>query len=212
MDIGGFQDRAFDGVSFIVRNAGSLRQQGFEFDTMIAPTRDFSFTGSVAYLDSKFTSFANGSGLAGCNPVGGVIPAICVPRPSRARPEPDRHAEHLLAEMGWQFRCRLVGDIGSGGLTWALNGNLSFVGNQFVGTQNDGNPQSLADGYALLGARLTISGQDDRWSVSVFGSNLADKNYRPLSVYQPLGGTLGLNNTVFTGSAANRVQASEPRT
>ena len=32
MNIKGFQDRAFDGTSFTVRNAGNLRHQGFEFD------------------------------------------------------------------------------------------------------------------------------------------------------------------------------------
>lgn len=76
----------------------------------------------------------------------------------------------------------------------------------------DANPQSLADGYALLGARLTISGANDRWSVSVFGRNLVNASYRPLSDYQPLGGALGLSDTVFNGSTANRIQASEPRT
>ncbi len=89
---------------------------------------------------------------------------------------------------------------------------MSFVSSQFVGTQNDANPQSLADGYALIGARLTINGKDDRWSVSLFGRNLANKHYRPLTVYQPLGAPLGLNNGVFPGSTANRIQASEPRT
>jgi iron complex outermembrane recepter protein len=43
-------------------------------------------------------------------------------------------------------------------------------------------------------------------------SKLGNTHYRPLSVYQPLGTALGLNNTVFPGSTANRVQASEPRT
>ena len=37
MDISGFQDRAFDGISFITRNVGSLRQQGFEADATLAP-------------------------------------------------------------------------------------------------------------------------------------------------------------------------------
>ena len=89
---------------------------------------------------------------------------------------------------------------------------MSFVSSQFVGTQNDGNPQTLANGYALLGARLSINGANDRWSVSIFGRNLANKHYRPIEVYQPLGAALGLNNTVFPGSTANRIQASEPRT
>lgn len=36
------------GVSFIVRNAGSLRQQSFEFDLVAAPASNFSVTGARA--------------------------------------------------------------------------------------------------------------------------------------------------------------------
>jgi iron complex outermembrane receptor protein len=213
MDIAGFQDRAFDGVSFIVRNAGNLRQQGFEFDTTVAPTRHLSLSASVAYLDSKFTKFANASGLAGCVPVGGVIPAACTSLPSQGQVQdltgkPNTFSPEWSGNVGVDW----TGDIGSSGMSWALNGSLSFISSQYVGTVNDANPQSLASGYALLGARLTINGPDEGWSVSVFGRNLANKHYWPLSVYQPLGGSLGLNNTVFPGSTANRVQASEPRT
>ncbi len=65
MDIAGFQDRAFDGVSILIRNAGSLRQQGAEVDLTVAPTRNLSITGSLAYLDSEFTSFKGASNLPG---------------------------------------------------------------------------------------------------------------------------------------------------
>jgi iron complex outermembrane recepter protein len=196
MDIGGFQDRAFDGVSFIVRNAGNLRQQGFEFDTVISPTRDFSISGSLAYLDSEFTSFANASNLPG------------LPGTQDLTGKPNTFSPEFVGNVALDWS----GELGSGGLEWSLNGNLSFVSEQFVGTVNDANPQSLAEGYMLLGARISIHGPDDRWTLSVFGSNLANENYRPLSVYQPLGAALGLNNGVFPGSTANRVMASEPRT
>lgn len=196
MDIAGFQDRAFDGVSFIVRNAGNLRQQGFEFDMVAAPSRHFSITGSLAYLDSKFTAFANASNLPG---LGGT---------QDLTGKPNTFSPKWVGNVAVDWS----GDLGSSGLTWAVNGNVSFVSDQFVGTVNDANPQSLADGYALLGARLTINSADDNWSLSVFGRNLANQHYRPLAVYQPLGGALALNNGVFPGSTANRVQASEPRT
>ena len=39
MDIAGYQDRAFDGTSFTIRNAGNLRQQGFELDLIVEPVR-----------------------------------------------------------------------------------------------------------------------------------------------------------------------------
>lgn len=196
MDIAGFQDRAFDGVSFIVRNAGSLRQQGFEFDLTMAPARNFSVTGSFAYLDSQFTSFTTASNLPG------------LPGTQDLTGKPNSFSPQWVGNVAVDWS----GDIGSSGLNWAASGNVSFVSDQFVGTVNDANPQSLADGYALLGARLSLNGPDDRWSVSLFGRNLANAHYRPLSVYQPLGAALGLNNTVFPGSTANRVQASEPRT
>ncbi len=88
MDIAGFQDRAFDGVSFIVRNAGELRQQGVEMDLSIAPSRDFSISGSVAYLDSAFTDFATASNLR---------------RPARDTGS-DRPAQYFLAQMVGQCR------------------------------------------------------------------------------------------------------------
>ena len=195
MDIAGFQDRAFDGVSFLVRNAGNLRQQGFEFDTIMAPSRNLRFSASVAYLDSKFTSYPDASNLPGLSGTQDLTG-----KPNSFSPE-------------WvgNFAVDWTGDIGSGGMSWALNGNLSLVDDQYVGTQNDANPQSWADGYALLGARFAINGPDDRWTLAVFGRNLANVDYRPLTVYQPLAGALGLNNGVFPGSTANRIQASEPR-
>jgi iron complex outermembrane receptor protein len=195
MDIAGFQDRAFDGVSFVVRNAGNLRQQGVELDVAVHPTRRLSFSGSFAYLDSAFTSFANASNLPG------------LPGTQDLTGKPNSFSPELSGNLAVDWN----GDIGSGGWTWALNGNVSFVSDQFVGTVNDANPQSLADGYALIGARAAINGPGDHWSIALFARNLANTHYRPLSVYQPLGAALGLNNGVFPGSTANRPLVSEPR-
>lgn len=196
MDIGGFQDRAFDGVSFIVRNAGNLRQQGFEFDTSVAPVRNVAISASVAYLDSKFTSFTDASNLPGLTGTQDLTG-----KPNTFSPKWSGNVA-----IDWS------GDLGSSRMRWTANSTLTFTSSQYVGTVNDGNPQSLAQGYALLGARLSLNGKDDRWTISVFVRNLTNKHYRPLSVYQPLGAALGLNNGVFPGSTANRVMASEPRT
>ncbi|HEY5710517.1 MAG TPA: TonB-dependent receptor [Allosphingosinicella sp.] len=195
MDIAGFQDRAFDGVSFIVRNAGNLRQQGAELDVAVHPTNRLTFSGSIAYLDSAFTSFANASNLPG------------LPGTQDLTGKPNSFSPDWSGNVAVDWN----GNFGSSGWTWQLNGNVSFVSDQYVGTVNDANPQSIADGYALVGARATINGPGDRWSLALFARNLANAHYRPLSVYQPLGAALGLNNGVFPGSTANRVQASEPR-
>ena len=65
MDIKGFQDRAFDGTSFTVRNAGNLRHQGFEFDGIARVMPNLSLFANVAYLDSEFTDYPKAPGLPG---------------------------------------------------------------------------------------------------------------------------------------------------
>ena len=110
--------------------------------------------------------------------------------------------DNLKARVAWNRSTRLPDTEGTTGV---LVGGASF-------TVNDANPQSIADGYALLGARLTLNDPDERWSLAIFGSNLTNTHYRPLAVYQPLGGALGLNNGAFPGSTANRILANEPRT
>ena len=195
MDIGGYQDRSFDGVSFIVRNAGNLRQQGFELDTTIRPVRDFSVRASLAYLDSKFTDYKSAAGLPG---IGGV---------QDLTGHPATFSPKLSGNLSAEWR----GDIGSG-LEWSLNSNLSFTGDYFNGAVNDGNRQSVQDGFAQLGARLTIGDVADKWSIAVFGTNLTNTAYCSATFYQLFEGALGLRNGVFPGSTGVRCSRAEPRT
>lgn len=170
IDIGGFQDRAFDGVSFIVRNAGNLRQQGVEMDLTIALSRDFLISGSVAYLDSQFTDFATASNLPG------------LPGTQDLTGKPNTFSPKWSGNVAVDWGTNL----GQSSMRLAVNGTMSFISSQFVGTVNDNNPQSLAAPYALLGGRISLSGANDRWTLSVFARNLANKHYRPLTVYQLL--------------------------
>jgi iron complex outermembrane receptor protein len=196
MDIGGFQDRSFDGIGFLVRNAGNLRQQGFEFDTAIRPSANFTFRAALAYLDSEFTDFPAASNLPG---IGGT---------RDLKGFPANYSPKWSGNVGFDWR----GDIGSSGLGWELNSNLSFVSDQYVGGVSDGNPQSIEDGYYLLGARFSIKGPDDRWSIAIFGNNITGTDYSYINLYQVLDGALGLRNGVFTGSSAVRRAKADPRT
>lgn len=75
----------------------------------------------------------------------------------------------------------------------------------------DNNPQVNQDGYALLGGRIELQGPDENWSIGVYGRNLTNKYYAVNKFYQTLNGGLGLNNGVFPGSTAVRVQRADPR-
>lgn len=110
------------------------------------------------------------------------------------------------------FGVDLNGDIGSSGMSWNFGANLSVISSQNIAGTTDGNPQTIEPGYALLGARLTLNGANDRWSVSVFGRNLTNKRYSYNHTYQPLAAALGLNNGVFPGSTAVRQAEGDPRT
>src|SRR5205085_7738657 len=61
-----FQERSFDGTSFIVRNAGSIRAQGLELEGQAKPTRNLSIDFGVAFLDSTFTANHLAPALTGC--------------------------------------------------------------------------------------------------------------------------------------------------
>jgi iron complex outermembrane receptor protein len=212
MDIKGFQDRAFDGTSFTVRNAGNLRHQGFELDGLARLSRNFSLFGSLAYLDSEFTDYDNAAGLPGCAPRGGVIPVACRALPNQGQTQ-DLEGEKATFAPKWsgRFGFDWTGDI-SNEMSWALNSNVSFISKHLGGLVNDANPQTIIDGYAIIGARATLNGEGDRWSVSLFGNNLLNKQYEAGNLYQFLGTNLGLNNGVFTGSTAVRRLHADPRT
>ena len=213
MDISGYQDRAFDGVSFTVLNAGKLRQQGFEFDGVAKPIRGLSLFGSVAYLDSSFLNYPNAPGLPGCAPnAAGVVPAVCTAAglggTQDLEGKPAANSPKWSGRLGFDW----AGDVGTGGLTYNLTSNLSFFSKQYEGIITDANPQTIEDAYAVLGARASLNGPDDRWTVSVFGNNLLDKQYGLANLYQPLDASLGLRNGVFPGSTAVRRQHADPRT
>lgn len=198
MDINGYQDRSFDGVSFIIRNAGSLRQQGFEFDTVLRPSRNFTVNAALAYLDSEFTSFPGGSPLPGL-PAGSVQDLTG----TRANFSPA-----WSGQVGFNWK----GDIGNSGMSWSASSNVNFVSDYRNSQITDNNPQTIQDGYALLSARLTLAGVDDRWSVAIFGNNLTNVQYSTVMFNQTLAGAFGLNNGVFPGSTAIRQTHASPRT
>jgi iron complex outermembrane receptor protein len=197
MDIKGFQDRAFDGTSFTVRNAGNLRHQGFEFDGVARPLRNLSLFANVAYLDSEFTNYPKAPGLPGT-----------AATPQDLKGKPATFAPKWSGRVGFDW----TGDVASNGWSWDLNSNLSFTSKFYGGLQNDANPQTIVNGYALLGARFAVNGPGSRWTVALFANNLLNKQYEAGNLYQFLGGPLGLFNGVFPGSTAIRRLHADPRT
>ena len=206
MDISGFQDRAFDGTSFTVRNAGNLRHQGFEFDGVARPLRELSLFANVAYLDSEFTDYPNAPDFRAVRLGSG--PRLQLGSTQDLKGKPATFAPSgadAWASTGPAISVRAAGPGTSTRTCPSSRSNMAA-------SVNDANPQTIIDGYALLGARASVNWPDDRWTVSLFGNNLLNKQYGPANLYQFLGGPLGLRNGVFPGSTAVRRLHADPRT
>ncbi|MCF6275506.1 MAG: TonB-dependent receptor, partial [Robiginitomaculum sp.] len=175
MDIDGFQDRAFDGISFLVRNVGSVRQQGLEADATWRPIDQLTMIGGLSYLDSEFTDYQNASPLPG-----GALQDLTGTR------------AHFAPK--WQYS--LVADWSDGieafgGSEYFLRGEVQNVGTQNIGAGTNQNPQSIQDGYSLLNARVGLRSDDDSWELSLWGKNLGDTGYCMTIFDQPFSAQLG---------------------
>ncbi len=179
MDIEGFQDRAFDGISFITRNVGSLRQQGIETDAVFKPIEQLSFIGGASYLDSEFTDYRNASPLPG-----GPVQDLTGQRNHFA----PKFQGSLVAD--WSDNLEAFG-----GSMYFLRGEVQHTGSQNIGANTNQSNQTVQESYSLLNARVGIRADDDRWEFNVWGKNLSDKGYCLTIFEQPFASQLnGVRN------------------
>jgi iron complex outermembrane receptor protein len=190
-DIEEFQLRSFNGTVFTVRNAGSIRQQGVEFDVTARPVDGLTLSLAGIRLDSEYTDFRNAPGLPG---FGGVQDLTGTRAPFSPK---------------WQgvLSGRYEGDLPWGGLRFSVASNLSFQSKVNYGSDNS--RQADEPGYVLLGARVGVSDPDRGWEVYASGENLTDTNYCSLRAAHTFNGPLGLNDPV-TGGTVMRCYLGEP--
>lgn len=143
--------RAVGGLIIAVtENAGDGDMDGFELEIAAQPVEGLLISGGVGYLDAEFTS---------------VDPAATVTLDSDMVKTPD-WTGNLVAEYEWPLK-----DLGS----LSIGGNLSYRSSYFNEPTNL--PALRQDGYTLLSASATFLSKSERWSLTLFGSNLTDKRY-----------------------------------
>jgi len=192
-DIEGFQDRSFDNLSFVISNAGELRQQGLELDMQYRPVEELSITVGYAYLDSEFLSFDNASqlpGVAGSQNLSGVE--------NRNSP---KHQLNLTSQWTQPW--------GSSGMEWFVRGEVMWTDDANVGGTTNNNPQTVQDAYARGNLRVGLTAEDQRWSLTAFVENVTDEQYCAGMYDQPAGGLLGV---IDNGSTMIRCLQGDPRT
>lgn len=179
------QTLTFDGgIGFNVDNASAAKVQGFEAETRLAIGDHLQLSGSVAYLDFKYTNWRRGQCAFGIAP--NVQPGnFCDYSGLRSTFAP-KWSGNAAADFNYP-----VGE----NLKLGLNLNVDFSSSYQTST-NLLDSSTYQDGYARLGARISIGHVDDNWELALVGRNLNNRRIILTSGSLPLATTLTGNTGV----------------
>jgi iron complex outermembrane recepter protein len=183
-DVSDYQFRTYDGISFAVRNNGSIRQQGVEFETTLVPLDQLTLNFAGTWLDSEYTDFQGAPNWPGLP--GGV----------------DLTGERVPYSPEWQFTgfARWEDSVPWwSGWTWSARGDFQFVDERMLSAAGDNYPLNLESSFTTFGARLGLR-NDDGLAISLIGQNLTDDTACTSRYAQPNNQGLGLIDTVNGGT------------
>ena len=134
------------------RNVGELTSKGLEGEISLRPAKGLLIEASGAYNDVEITK---STFLIGTIPILGNTEA-----------NTPKYSTNLFVS----YKAPV-----SDSLEWGVSGNWSWTDKRYLEIENQ--PDHLVPAYSLLDARLTLGHLDDKWSVSLWGKNLANKRY-----------------------------------
>lgn len=151
-------------VSAFLENAGGSRITGAESELWAGITESLSFSLNVGYLDTEFTELS----LSNTETVANKEDNL------------DLSGNKLISAPTWNYSISTDYDIlenSFGYLTVNLNAN--YQDDQWYSAYNDdgGYGELMQDAYWLFNGRLSWIASDDSYSISVWGKNLASKEY-----------------------------------
>lgn len=155
-----FQLNTFNGLGFIISNAGSVESYGAELETRWAPTEHFFGTLGAAYTHARY-----GNEL--------TLPANL--RGQRLTNAPDWQVTGSL-----NFEQPMSGDIMG----------FASVNATYRSEYNTGSnlaPQKVQEAFTLVGAQIGVRSGPGAWDVYLWGENITDEDYNNIifdSVFQ----------------------------
>jgi iron complex outermembrane recepter protein len=157
------QVQNFDPVAlqFQTINADEVTTKGFDIDFAWQPAEVLTLSSTVAYLDSKFTGdyFADGRSIS---TGAGLGPNLR----GRVTPRAPKWAGNIAADLRLPL---------SEGLNLGLNANARYSGGYFANDNAFNDP--FQKSFWTLDGAISVSGEDDKWKLSLVGVNITDKLY-----------------------------------
>jgi iron complex outermembrane receptor protein len=133
-----------------INNVAKARIQGIEGELTIVPVRGFELSGTVGYVDDKYTKLQPGAIVA----LNNKIPYV--------------------PTWNVALTARYKIDLGAAGsLTPSVN--YAYRSSSFATPNNTA--VSFMPAYGLLGGRIAFAPRNGPWELSVFGTNLTNKRY-----------------------------------
>ncbi len=150
-------------VVTIIGNAGEATSEGIELDGRIAATDWLTLGGAVAWLDAEYDKYDAGPCNNSQTTPAGSLAGTC-----------DLGGQQL--PFAADFSGSVFADV-----YLPLGSSVNFVANLTV-SYSDSYPVEgtiedslMQDSWTKVAGRIGIAGNDDKWSVSVIGSNLTDE-------------------------------------
>lgn len=148
------QLEVFRGIAPILENAGEAEMQGLELEVRWAPLDTWFVEGAMGYLDTEITKADPAATNSGGPAKGDTLPDV-----------PEWTASVAIIK---EFD---LGDIGvlRPRVDWSYRSKIYF--------SPDNNPFEKQDAYSLFNASVAWTSVDGKYSLTLLGSNLGDKDY-----------------------------------
>ena len=153
----------------VLQNIGDVRSAGVETDIGFQVTDQLSLSGSVTYLDSKYTSgvfncYSGQTAALGCNVANGS--------------QTLQSLDGLQTDLSPKWKYRLEGNYNRS-ITNSLDGyaNLAWIYQTDIQYDPAQDPYVHLDAYGLLDFTVGVASKTGRYTVEIFGKNILDKWY-----------------------------------
>jgi iron complex outermembrane recepter protein len=164
-----FQLNTFTGLQFVVSTIRKLESKGAEFDTTWAtPVRGWTLSSGVTYAFTNITEFGDSLPLFAPN----IATSLT------------RLNNRLSFAPLWS-------GVAAVSYTVPLSSSLEFratASEKYSSSYNTGSdldPRKIQGAYGLVNARLGLGSPDGKWTVELWGANLANKYYYQVAFDAP---------------------------
>jgi len=164
-----FQLNTFTGLQFVVSTIRKLESKGVDFDTAwVTPVTGLSLSGGVTYAFTNITEFGDSQSLFAPN----IATSL------------DRLNNRLSFAPLWSGVAAVAYTVPiSSSLEFRASASEKYSSSYNTGSDLD--PRKLQGAYGLVNARLGLGSPDGKWTVELWGANLANKYYYQVAFDAP---------------------------